>query len=282
MSCKIIDGKLLAQAIRANIKTECDDLKRNGIIPGLAVVLIGDDPASKVYVRNKKIACEQVGIKSFEYLLSNNASMSEVLSLIESLNNNDDVSGILVQAPVPSHLDFSVITNAISPDKDVDCFHPYNVGKVMAGNPDLLPCTPAGIIELIKSTGESISGKNCVVIGRSNIVGKPVAMLLQAENGTVTVCHTKTKDLTFYTKNADILVVAMKKAKFIKADFVKPGAIVIDVGINRCDDGKLFGDVDFESVSQVAGYLTPVPGGVGPMTITMLLKNTIVAAEKLH
>lgn len=282
MSCKIIDGKAIAQNIRNEIKIQCVDLKNKGIIPGLAVILIGDDAASKVYVRNKKIACEQVGIHSFEYLLPNNATMSEVLSLIESLNNNNEVSGILVQAPVPEHLDFNVITNAISPLKDVDCFHPYNVGKVMQGNPVLLPCTPAGIIELIKSTGETISGKNCVVIGRSNIVGKPVAMLLQAENGTVTVCHTKTKDLTFYTKNADILVVAMKKPNFIKADYIKPGAIVIDVGINRCDDGKLFGDVDFASASQVAGYLTPVPGGVGPMTITMLLKNTIVAAKSLN
>lgn len=276
---KIIDGKALAQSIKENIAREVDALKENGVTPGLAVILVGDDPASKVYVNNKKKACAQVGIYSEEYLLPADTDEKTLLNLIAKLNADKNISGVLLQAPIPPHLDYRKISETISPDKDVDAFHPYNVGKIMIGDFDFVPCTPAGVIELIKSTGTEIEGKNCVVIGRSNIVGKPQAMLLLKENGTVTVCHSKTKDIAAFTRGADILVVAVGKAGFVNGDMIKPGAVVIDVGMNRNAEGKLCGDVDFASAEPVAAYITPVPGGVGPMTVTMLLKNTVKAAK---
>lgn len=276
---KIIDGKALAQSIKENIAREVAALKEKGVTPGLAVILVGDDPASKVYVNNKKKACAQVGIYSEEYLLPADTDEKTLLDLIAKLNADKNISGVLLQAPIPPHLDYRKISETISPDKDVDAFHPYNVGKIMIGDFDFVPCTPAGVIELIKSTGTEIAGKNCVVIGRSNIVGKPQAMLLLKENGTVTVCHSKTKDIASFTRNADILVVAVGKAGFVNGDMIKPGAVVIDVGMNRNAEGKLCGDVDFASAEPVAAYITPVPGGVGPMTVTMLLKNTVKAAK---
>lgn len=276
---KIIDGKALAQSIKENIAREVAALKEKGVTPGLAVILVGDDPASKVYVNNKKKACAQVGIYSEEYLLPADTDEKTLLDLIAKLNADKNISGVLLQAPIPPHLDYRKISETISPDKDVDAFHPYNVGKIMIGDFDFVPCTPAGVIELIKSTGTEIAGKNCVVIGRSNIVGKPQAMLLLKENGTVTVCHSKTKDIASFTRNADILVVAVGKAGFVNGDMIKPGAVVIDVGMNRNAEGKLCGDVDFASAEPVASYITPVPGGVGPMTVTMLLKNTVKAAK---
>lgn len=276
---KIIDGKALAQSIKENIAREVDALKEKGVTPGLAVILVGDDPASKVYVNNKKKACAQVGIYSEEYLLPADTDEKTLLDLIAKLNADKNISGVLLQAPIPPHLDYRKISETISPAKDVDAFHPYNVGKIMIGDFDFVPCTPAGVIELIKSTGTEIEGKNCVVIGRSNIVGKPQAMLLLKENGTVTVCHSKTKDIASFTRGADILVVAVGKAGFVNGDMIKPGAVVIDVGMNRNAEGKLCGDVDFASAEPVAAYITPVPGGVGPMTVTMLLKNTVKAAK---
>ena len=276
---KIIDGKALAQSIKENIAREVAALKENGVTPGLAVILVGDDPASKVYVNNKKKACAQVGIYSEEYLLPADTDEKTLLDLIAKLNADKNISGVLLQAPIPPHLDYRKISETISPDKDVDAFHPYNVGKIMIGDFDFVPCTPAGVIELIKSTGTEIAGKNCVVIGRSNIVGKPQAMLLLKENGTVTVCHSKTKDIASFTRGADILVVAVGRAGFVNGDMIKPGAVVIDVGMNRNTEGKLCGDVDFASAEPVAAYITPVPGGVGPMTVTMLLKNTVKAAK---
>lgn len=276
---KIIDGKALAQSIKENIALEVAALKEKGATPGLAVILVGDDPASKVYVNNKKKACAQVGIYSEEYLLPADTDEKTLLDLIAKLNADKNISGVLLQAPIPPHLDYRKISETISPDKDVDAFHPYNVGKIMIGDFDFVPCTPAGVIELIKSTGTEIAGKNCVVIGRSNIVGKPQAMLLLKENGTVTVCHSKTKDIASFTRGADILVVAVGRAGFVNGDMIKPGAVVIDVGMNRNAEGKLCGDVDFASAEPVASYITPVPGGVGPMTVTMLLKNTVKAAK---
>ena len=276
---RIIDGKALAQKIKENISEEVSELKNKGIIPGLAVILVGDDPASKVYVNNKKKACAQVGIYSEEYLLPADTDEKTLLDLIAKLNADDRINGVLLQAPIPPHLDYRKISETISPMKDVDAFHPYNVGKIMIGDFDFVPCTPAGVVELIKSTGTTIEGKNCVVIGRSNIVGKPQAMLLLKENGTVTVCHSKTKDIASVTRNADILVVAVGKAGFVTGNMIKPGAVVIDVGMNRNSEGKLCGDVDFVSAESVASWITPVPGGVGPMTVTMLLKNTVKAAK---
>lgn len=276
---RIIDGKALSQKIKENISEEVSELKNKGIIPGLAVILVGDDPASKVYVNNKKKACAQVGIYSEEYLLPADTDEKTLLDLIAKLNADDRINGVLLQAPIPPHLDYRKISETISPMKDVDAFHPYNVGKIMIGDFDFVPCTPAGVVELIKSTGTTIESKNCVVIGRSNIVGKPQAMLLLKENGTVTVCHSKTKDIASVTRNADILVVAVGKAGFVTGDMIKPGAVVIDVGMNRNSEGKLCGDVDFASAESVASWITPVPGGVGPMTVTMLLKNTVKAAK---
>lgn len=246
---------------------------------GLAVVLVGEDPASKVYVANKEKACQQLGIYSEKYNLPENTSEEELLALIDKLNLDDKIDGILVQLPLPKHLDDKVIINNIRPDKDVDAFHPINVGKIMIGDFDFVPCTPAGIMELIKESGVQVEGKNCVVIGRSNIVGKPMSMLLLHKNGTVTICHSRTKNLAEITKNADILVAAVGIPKFVTADMVKPGAVVIDVGMDRDENGKLCGDVDFQSVEPAAGAITPVPGGVGPMTIAMLMRNTVTAAK---
>ncbi len=250
-----------------------------GINPGLAVVVVGNDPASRIYVNNKKKDCEYIGINSYEYALSETASENEVLELIDKLNNDDKVSGIIVQLPVPKHISEEKIINAINPKKDVDAFHPENVGRIMTGQYSFLPCTPAGVMELLEDAKIEISGKKCVVLGRSNIVGKPMAMLLIHKSGTVTVCHSKTTDLKETVKNADIVVAAIGKPKFVTADMIKEGAVVIDVGINRDDDGKLCGDVDYENVLPKVSAITPVPGGVGPMTRAVLMKNTITAAK---
>lgn len=279
-TAKIIDGKEIAAKVREEIKRETARfISMSGIVPGLAVILVGDDPASQIYVRNKKKACEDVGFKSFEYVLPTATPEAVLVELIEKLNKDANVHGILCQLPLPGHIDEKTVIEAISPKKDVDAFHPSNVGRIMTGEYSFLPCTPAGVMELIKSTGVSVSGKKCVVVGRSNIVGKPMAMLLLHENGTVTICHSRTQDLKKECLEADILVVATGKAKMITGDMVKPGAVVIDVGMDRDENGKLCGDVDFESVSKVAGYITPVPGGVGPMTIAMLMRNTYTAAK---
>ncbi len=256
-----------------------ENLKKEGKQTGLAVVLVGDDSASKVYVANKEKACEQLGIYSEKYTLPENTTEEELLSLIHKLNDDKKIDGILVQLPLPKHLDDKVIIDNIRPDKDVDAFHPVNVGKIMIGDFDFVPCTPAGIMELIKESGVPVEGKECVVIGRSNIVGKPMSMLLLHQNGTVTICHSRTKNLSDVTKKADILVAAVGIPKFVTADMVKPGAVVIDVGMDRDEDGKLCGDVDFSSVEPVAGAITPVPGGVGPMTIAMLMRNTVTASK---
>ncbi len=277
---EILSGSALAATIRGQLKQETEELKQQGLVPGLAVVLVGDDPASKVYVRNKTKACEEIGFYHEQYNLPATVSEAEILQLVETLNESDRIHGILIQAPLPKGLDFKNIINHISPDKDVDAFHPYNVGQIMIGDFEFLPCTPAGVMELIHTSGVSVAGKNCVVVGRSNIVGKPQAMLLLKEDGTVTVCHSRTPNLAEVTRNADILVSAVGKAGLITGDMIKPGAVVIDVGMNRNEEGKLVGDVDFESAEPVAGYITPVPGGVGPMTITMLMKNTLRAAKK--
>ncbi len=275
----IIDGKAVSAAVKAEVAKEVEALKTQGVRPGLAVVLVGNDPASRIYVNNKKKACEAVGIYSEEYALPEEAAQQELLDLIGTLNEKPEISGILVQSPLPSGLDEAAVVEAIDPKKDVDAFHAYNVGKLTQGRPVFQPCTPAGIIELIHSTGTEIQGKSCVVIGRSNIVGKPMALLLLQYNGTVTVCHSKTRDLPLVTRQADILVSAVGKADFVTADMVKPGAVVIDVGMNRNAEGKLCGDVDFAGVEPVASYITPVPGGVGPMTIAMLMRNTLTAAK---
>ncbi|MDR1639336.1 MAG: bifunctional methylenetetrahydrofolate dehydrogenase/methenyltetrahydrofolate cyclohydrolase FolD [Clostridiales bacterium] len=275
----IIDGKAIAKEIREEIKAEVEALEKVGLKPGLAVVIVGEDPASQIYVGSKEKACKAAGILSEVYKLPESAEQSELLELVEKLNKREDIHGILVQLPLPKHMDSEAVIEAIDPSKDVDAFSPVNVGRIMIGQHSLAPCTPAGIIELIKRSGVSISGKRCVVIGRSNIVGKPVAMLLLHESGTVTICHSRTANLQSVTQEADILIAAIGKPKYVTADMVKPGACVIDVGVNRLPDGKVCGDVDFDSVSQVAGYITPVPGGVGPMTISMLLKNTVAAAK---
>lgn len=278
---KIIDGKAVSAQVKENIAKEVAQLKeQHGISIGLAVVIVGNNPASRIYVNNKKKACEAVGFESFEYALSEETTQDELLALIDKLNADDKVDGILVQLPLPKHLDEKIVIDNISPDKDVDAFHPVNVGKIMIGDYSFLPCTPAGVMELIASTGVEISGKECVVVGRSNIVGKPMSMLLLHKSGTVTICHSRTKDLASECKRADILVAAVGVPKLIKGDMIKEGAVVIDVGMNRLEDGKLCGDVDFESCEKVASYITPVPGGVGPMTIAMLMKNTLTAAKK--
>ena len=255
-------------------------MQTTGKRPGLAVVIVGEDSASQVYVRNKKRGCEEVGMHSEEYALPTETTEEELLALIDKLNNDSQIHGILVQLPLPAHLDAEKVILAINPEKDVDAFHPQNVGKIMIGNFSFLPCTPAGVMELLKHYQIDLCGKNCVIIGRSNIVGKPQAMLMLKENATVTICHSKTKNLAEITKNADVLVAAIGKAGFVTADMVKEGAVVVDVGINRTADGKLCGDVDFETVRAKASYITPVPGGVGPMTITMLLENTLTAAKE--
>lgn len=276
---KKIDGKIISAAVKERIKSEVAELKAKGITTGLAVIIVGEDPASKVYVANKKKACEALGIISEEYALPENTTQDELLALINELNNKKSINGILCQLPLPRHLDESIIINSILPEKDVDAFHPANVGKIMIGDYDFVPCTPAGIMEMLEYEGIDISGKNCVVIGRSNIVGKPMSMLLLHKNGTVTVCHSRTKNLSEITKQADILVAAVGRPNFVTADMVKEGAVVIDVGINRVD-GKLVGDVDFEAVKDKCSAITPVPGGVGPMTIAMLMQNTLTAAKK--
>lgn len=276
---KLLMGKEVSDRIKDEMKREVENLKGKGINPGLAVILVGEDPASKVYVSNKKKACEYIGINSFEYKLPETTTEAELIELIDKLNNDNTVSGILCQLPVPKHINEEAIINAIDPKKDVDAFHPINVGKIMTGNYDFVPCTPAGVMELIKESGIDVSGKECVVVGRSNIVGKPMSMLLLHKNGTVTICHSRTQDLKSKTISADILVAAVGIPNFITGDMIKPGAVVIDVGINRIAPKTLVGDVEFESAEKVAGAITPVPGGVGPMTIAMLMKNTLKAAE---
>ena len=277
---KIIDGKLVSAKIKEEIKHEIEEMKKNGKqIPGLAVVIVGDDPASKVYVKNKHKDCEEVGMYSEEYALPENTTEQELLELVRKLNAKDDIHGILVQSPLPKHLNENIIFENIAPEKDVDAFHPENVGRITLGRYNFVPCTPMGVMELLKYYNIDPCGKECVVVGRSNIVGKPQALLFLHANGTVTICHSKTVDLAKITKRADILVVAMRQRQFIKAGMVKEGAVVIDVGMNKKDDGKLCGDVDFDEVEKIASYITPVPGGVGPMTRTMLLKNTLTATK---
>ena len=277
---KIIDGKRISAEVREEITDRVAQIKaEQGQTPGLAVIIVGNDPASQVYVRNKKRACEQVGFYSEVYELAEQTSQQELCALVDKLNDDEKIHGILVQLPLPRHLDETEILLRIKPEKDVDAFHPYNVGKIMIGNYDLLPCTPAGVMVLLAKSGIDVSGKRCVVVGRSNIVGKPMAMLLMQANGTVTVCHSRTEGLADICREADVLVVSMGKPEFITGDMVKDGAVVVDVGINRLADGRLVGDVNFAEVEPKASYITPVPGGVGPMTITMLLKNTLTAAE---
>lgn len=282
MCAQIIEGKKISDLIREEMIAETAALKEKGIIPGLAVVLVGEDPASKVYVGSKEKACVQLGFYSEVHRLSTDTSEEELLAVIDRLNKQDAINGILVQLPLPKHINEKAVIDAIRVDKDVDGFHPESVGNLVIGDDSLLPCTPAGVIELIKRSGVDISGKHAVVIGRSNIVGKPVAMLLLRENATVTICHSRTANMEEIAKQADILVVAIGKAKAIDSKFVKSGAIVIDVGINRLPDGKLAGDVDFDDCLDTAGFITPVPGGVGPMTITLLMKNTITAAKRAN
>ena len=275
----IMDGKALAVKVKQQQKEAADALKAKGITPCLAVVIVGEDPASKVYVAGKIRDCGEVGIESREYALPEATPQEELLALVEKLNADDTVSGILVQLPLPKHLDEKAIINTIAPNKDVDAFHPANVGRIMIGDYDFLPCTPAGVMELLKEYEIDVTGKECVVVGRSNIVGKPQAMLLLHQNGTVTVCHSRTKDLKEVTLRADILVVAIGKGEFITGDMIKEGAVVIDVGMNRNSAGKLVGDVEFSGAEKKASYITPVPGGVGPMTRAILMKNTVKAAE---
>ena len=276
----LIDGKETARAVRGEIRDAVAAFtKESGVIPGLAVVIVGDDPASRVYVRNKHRACEEVGIRSDVHALPADTSEAELLTLVARLNADPTVNGILVQLPLPKHLDEEKVILAIDPAKDVDAFHPVNVGKIMIGNFTFAPCTPAGVMELLRHYNIPVAGKHCVIIGRSNIVGKPQAMLMLKENATVTVCHSRTVGLADITRTADILVAAVGRPGFVTADMVRDGAVVIDVGINRTAEGKLCGDVEFAAVSEKASYITPVPGGVGPMTITMLLKNTLAAAK---
>lgn len=277
---KLIDGKVISAAVKAEVAKETEELKKQGVVPGLAVIIVGEDPASKVYVSNKEKACEQMGFASFKYALPEETTEEELLELVKKLNNDPAVNGILCQLPLPKHLNEELIINTIIPEKDVDAFHPQNVGKIMIGEFDFLPCTPAGVMEMLSYENIDVNGKECVVIGRSNIVGKPMSMLLLHKNGTVTICHSRTKDLKEVCRRADILVAAVGRANFVTADMVKEGAVVIDVGINRLENGKLCGDVDFAEVEPKASYITPVPGGVGPMTIATLMKNTLTAAKK--
>ncbi len=275
----IIDGKAVSRAVREQVAAETAQLKEKGIVPGLAVIIVGEDPASQVYVNNKEKACAEVGFYSEKFALPESTTQQELNALVEELNARKDINGILCQLPLPAHLNDKEVINLISPEKDVDAFHPVNVGAIMIGDYNFLPCTPAGVMELIHSTGVDISGKKAVVIGRSNIVGKPMAMLLLHENATVEITHSKTKNLSEITSQADILVAAIGKAKFVTADMIKEGAVVIDVGMNRDENGRLCGDVDFASAADKCSFITPVPGGVGPMTISMLMKNTLTAAK---
>jgi len=277
---QIIDGKAISAQIRNEIKAETEEFAaKNGFRPGLAVIIVGDDAASQVYVRNKRRACEEVGFYSEAYELPASTTQEELNALVDRLNADDKIHGILCQLPLPKHLDENQVILRIDPKKDVDAFHPYNVGKIMIGDYSFLPCTPAGVMALLERSGIDVTGKECVVVGRSNIVGKPQAMLLLQKNGTVTICHSRTKNLSEVCRRADILVAAIGKADFFTGDMVKDGAVVIDVGMNRRADGKLTGDVDFATVEPKASYITPVPGGVGPMTITMLMQNTLTAAK---
>ena len=286
----LIDGKAVSAKVKAAVKAETEELKAKGISVGLAVVIVGDNPASRVYVNNKKKACAEVGFESFEYALPEETSQAELLALVEKLNNDDRVNGILVQLPLPKQINENAIINAIRPDKDVDAFHPENVGHIMIGDYSFLPCTPAGVMELIADTGVDVCGKNCVVIGRSNIVGKPMAALMMQKaypgDATVTVCHSRSKDLIKECQEADIIIAALGQPNFVKAEMVKEGAVVIDVGTTRVPDAtkksgfKLTGDVKFDEVAPKCSYITPVPGGVGPMTIVSLMKNTLLAGKK--
>jgi methylenetetrahydrofolate dehydrogenase (NADP+)/methenyltetrahydrofolate cyclohydrolase len=281
VAARLIDGKALAQSIRERIAKEVAELYgRSGIRPGLAAILVGDDPASHLYVRNKQKACDAAGIYVDEHKLAANTSQADLLALIEKVNGDRNVHGILVQLPLPKHIDSKVILDAVSPLKDADGFHPYNMGRLVEGMAMFTPCTPKGVIKMIESTGVSIEGKRAVVVGRSNIVGKPAALLLMHRNATVTVCHSKTRDLPAVCREAEILVVAIGKARFVTAGMVQSGAVVVDVGVNRLPDGTFVGDVDFVPVSQRAGWISPVPGGVGPMTIAMLLENTLESAKR--
>ncbi len=275
----VINGKELAAKVRASLKTEVEELKAKGIQPKLAVIMVGNDPASSVYVRNKSKACDEIGIAFEEFLLEENTTREKLLGLIEELNQRKDVNGILLQSPIPKHLDIREAFNAIDYRKDVDGFHPINVGKLAIGEDSFVSCTPAGVMKMLEEYNIEVQGKNAVVIGRSNIVGKPLAQLLLNANATVTTCHSKTQNISEITKRADILVAALGKPKFVTADMVKEGAVVIDVGINRNEEGKLVGDVDFETVEPKAFYITPVPGGVGPMTIAMLMSNVVKATK---
>lgn len=276
---KLINGKEISAAVKQRIAGEVELLKRQGVTPGLAVIIVGNDPASEVYVGSKERTCKELGMYSEKYALPADTSEQELLALIEKLNNDDKIHGILCQLPLPRHLDEKAVINAISPAKDVDAFHPQNVGHIMIGDYDFLPCTPAGIMEMLKYENIETTGKHCVVIGRSNIVGKPMAMLMLHANSTVTICHSKTENLKEICREADILIAAVGRAKFVTADMVKEGAVVIDVGMNRPADGKLCGDVDFDAVEPICSAITPVPGGVGPMTIATLMQNTLTAAK---
>lgn len=279
---EIIDGKELAKKIRMDLREEVNELKNKGINPKLAVIMVGDDKASKVYVKNKSKACEEIGIEYEEFLMDENTTMEELLELIDNLNNRKDIHGILLQSPIPKNLHINEAFNKISYKKDVDGFNPINVGKLSIGQDCFISCTPFGVVKMLEEYNIEIQGKNVVIIGRSNIVGKPLIQCMLQKNATVTVCHSKTENIKDITKNADILIAALGKAKFVTADMVKDGAVIIDVGINRNDEGKLVGDVDFENVEKKASYITPVPGGVGPMTIAMLMTNVVKAAKNME
>lgn len=278
----IIDGKKVANEIKLELANRVSELKKRGIAPGLAVIIVGNNPASRIYVNNKKKSCEEIGIYSEEYSLPENTSQEELLELISSLNRSKKIHGILTQLPLPLHIDEFTVAQAISPDKDVDCFNVTNIGKVFLGEGNIFPCTPSGIIELLKWYKIKIEGKNCTIVGRSNIVGKPLALMMLKENATVTVCHSRTSELEHFCRNADILISAVGKEKFIKSDMVKPGATIIDVGMNHDINGKLCGDVDFDEIESKAEFITPVPGGVGPMTIAMLMKNVVSSAQLIE
>ena len=282
MAARLIDGKVLSQSVRDQIARDAAALlAQSGVKPGLAAILVGDDPASHLYVKNKHKACEAVGIHVADHKLPASTSQADLLALIDKVNRDPQIHGILVQLPLPKHIDSSVILNAVLPEKDADGFHPYNIGRLVEGNPIFEACTPRGVIKMIESTGVGIAGKRAVVVGRSNIVGKPVALMLLHRHATVTICHSRTVDLPAVCREAEILVVAIGKARFVTADMVRDDAVVVDVGVNRTEDGKFVGDVDFEPVSRKAGWISPVPGGVGPMTIAMLLQNTLESAQRM-
>lgn len=277
---EILDGKKVSAKVRKNLKLEVDNLKKEGIKPKLAVIMVGDDIASKVYVRNKNKACEEIGIEYEEFLLNTDTTMEELLNVIDNLNKNQNIDGILLQSPIPKHLDINKAFRAILPEKDVDGFHPINAGKLSIGEKCFVPCTPHGVVKIMEEYNIETEGKNVVIVGRSNIVGKPLIQCMLQKNATVTVCHSKTKNLEEFTKKADILIVAIGKPKFITENMVRKGVVVIDIGINRNEEGKIVGDVDFDNVSKKASYITPVPGGVGPMTVAMLMENVVEAAKQ--